>query len=290
MSLDADASLVHDRLMRVAVIGHIEWIEFVRVARVPAAGDIVHALDAWEGPGGGGAVAAVQLARLAGACTFFTALGDDSLGTRARAELSALGLQIEAVVRPIRQRRGFTYVDDAGERTITVIGGRLAPEAADPLAWDLLAAVDAVYVTAGDPDALRLARRARKVVTTARILPTLRAAGIVVDALVCSSRDPAERYAAGDLDPAPRLVVRTAGSAGGSYEVDGDCRQYAAAPLPGPVVDAYGCGDSFAAGLTYALATGASADEAVRLAARCGAAALTGRGPHDGQLRREDLQ
>ncbi|PCC71964.1 ribokinase [Nannocystis exedens] len=275
--------------MRVAVVGHIEWIEFVRVARVPAAGDIVHALDSWEGPGGGGAVAAVQLARLASECIFFTALGHDLPGTRARAELTALGLQIEAAVRPTRQRRGFTYVDDAGERTITVIGERLAPVAADPLAWDLLADVDAVYVTAGDADALRLARRARKLVATSRILPTLRAAGIVVDALVGSSRDPAERYEAGDLDPPPRLVVRTAGSTGGSYEVDGARRAYAAAPLPGPIVDAYGCGDSFAAGLTYALGAGAGPDEAVRLAARCGAAALTGRGPHDGQLTRAQL-
>ncbi|MCY1059353.1 PfkB family carbohydrate kinase [Nannocystis sp. SCPEA4] len=275
--------------MRVAVIGHVEWIEFVRVARVPAPGDIVHAQDGWEGAGGGGAVAAVQLARLAGECTFFTALGDDLLGTRARAELAAMGLRVEAAIRPLRQRRGFTYVDDSGERTITVIGERLAPRAADPLAWDLLAEADAVYVTAGDADALRLARRARKVVATARILPTLRAAGIALDAIVGSSRDPAERYAAGDLEPPPRLVVRTAGGAGGSYEFPGgECRVYPAAQLPGPVVDAYGCGDSFAAGLTYALGAGLSADEAVQLAARCGAAALTGRGPCGGQLERAE--
>ncbi|WAS95066.1 PfkB family carbohydrate kinase [Nannocystis punicea] len=276
--------------MRVAVIGHVEWIEFVRVARVPAPGDIVHASKWWEAPGGGGAVAAVQLARLAGECTFYTALGTDALGTRARAELTAMGLRLEAAVRPLPQRRGFTYVDDAGERTITVIGERLAPQAADPLAWDLLAEVDAVYLTAGDVDTVRLARRARKLVATSRILPILRAAGVVLDALVGSSRDPSERYAAGDLDPPPPLVVRTAGSAGGSYELaDGRRHDYAATPLPGPVVDAYGCGDSFAAGLTYALGAGLAPDEAVQLAARCGAAALTGRGPHGGQLGREDL-
>ncbi|MDC0721654.1 PfkB family carbohydrate kinase [Nannocystis bainbridge] len=276
--------------MRVAVIGHVEWIEFVRVARVPAAGDIVHARDTWEGPGGGGAVAAAQLARLADDCIFFTALGDDDLGARARRELSALGLRLEAATRPGRQRRGLTFVDDTGERTITVIGERLAPHAADPLAWDLLTDCDAVYVTAGDPDALRLARRARKLVTTARISALLRAAGIEVDALVGSAHDPAERYAPGDLHPPPRLVVRTAGAAGGTYEALGHApRPYPAAPLPGPVADAYGCGDSFAAGLTYALGAGLDPDDAVRLAARCGAAALTGRGPHGGQLDRSTL-
>src|SRR5207244_1203889 len=52
--------------MRVAVAGHVEWIEFARVERVPAPGQIVHALEAWAEPAGGGAVTAVQLARLAG--------------------------------------------------------------------------------------------------------------------------------------------------------------------------------------------------------------------------------
>lgn len=272
--------------MRVAVLGHVEWIEFVRVARMPAAGEIVHASASWQEPGGGGAVAAVQLARLAGDCTFFTALGDDELGRRAATELAAMGLHMAVRWRPEPQRRAFTHIDDAGERTITVIGERMAPSAADPLAWDSLADVDAVYVTACDAAALRLARRARVVVATSRILPVLREAGVVLDALVGSAADPAERYADGDLEPRPRLVVRTAGAAGGTYTQDGAAtREYAAAPLPGPAVDAYGCGDAFAAGLTYALGAGGSPATAVAFAARCGAAALTGRGPYSGQLR-----
>lgn len=289
-SLELFADLGDDSGMRVAVIGHVEWIEFARVARMPAAGDIVHAREAWEEPGGGGAVAAVQLARLADECVFFTAFGDDALGRRARDELAAMGPRIEATLRPARQRRAFTHIDDAGERTITVIGARMAPSADDPLAWERLAECDAVYVTAGDVAALRLARRARVVVATARIVPLLQAAGVELDALVGSALDPSERYATGDLEPPPRLVVRTAGAAGGTYEVAGSTAlAYAATPLPGPVVDAYGCGDAFAAGLTFALGAGWSAAEAVRLAARCGAAALTGRGPYSGQLTRSDL-
>jgi len=57
--------------------------------------------------------------------------------------------------------------------------------------------------------------------------------------------------------------------------------------LPGPIVDRYGAGDSFAGGLTYALGAGYPAERAVALAARCGVAALTGRGPFDGQLEAE---
>ncbi len=276
--------------MQVAVIGHVEWIEFVRVSHVPRAGDIVHARETWEEPGGGGAVTAVQLARLAGDCLFYTALGDDALGRRAHAELTALGLTIEASFKAQRQRRGFTHVDDAGERTITVIGERLAPQAADPLAWERLATIDAVYVSACDPAALHLARRARVVVATSRVLPLLQAGGVEIDAIVGSDLDSAERYVTGDLMPPPKLVVRTAGSAGGTYELAGGRRvPFAVAPLPGPVVDAYGCGDAFAAGLTFALGAGEAPEDAVRLAARCGAAALTGRGPYAGQLRRGDL-
>ena len=55
------------------------------------------------------------------------------------------------------------------------------------------------------------------------------------------------------------------------------------------MVDAYGCGDSFAAGLTFALARGDTVEDAVALGARCGAAVLTGRGPYGAQLTASDL-
>ena len=51
--------------MKVAVVGHVEACAFARVDHVPAAGEIVEAEEGWEEAAGGGAVAAVQLARLA---------------------------------------------------------------------------------------------------------------------------------------------------------------------------------------------------------------------------------
>jgi ribokinase len=48
--------------------------------------------------------------------------------------------------------------------------------------------------------------------------------------------------------------------------------------------DSYGCGDSFAAGLTYALGAGLGLDDAFALAARCGAECTGGRGPYERQL------
>jgi ribokinase len=270
--------------MRAAVVGHVEWIEFVRVERMPVAGEIVHASDAWQEPGGGGAVAAVQLAKLADAAVLFTALGDDELGHRCKSELEALGLRVEAAFRDAAQRRALVHVDDVGERTITVVGDRLGPHGDDDLPWEELGETDAVYFTAGDAGAAQRAREARAMVSTARGLETIAAAGVELDALVASGSDEGERYERGWLDPPPRLVVRTAGAAGGTWERNGDSGKYEATPLPGEVGDAYGCGDSFAAGLTYGLGDGRALEATLELAAMCGAACLTGRGPYEGQL------
>ena len=166
--------------VRAAVIGHVEWVDFVRVDRLPSAGDIVHARATWSEPAGGGPVSAVQLAKLAGGCTFYTALGDDEPGHQAYEELTALGLRVEASFRPDPTRRAITHIDGSGERTITVLGDRLSPSAGDPLPWEELEEAEAVYICACDPEAVRLARRARCVVATSRIiLPTLRESGVV---------------------------------------------------------------------------------------------------------------
>lgn len=271
--------------MRAAVIGHVEWIDFVRVPALPREGDIVHSTESWEEPGGGGAVSAVQLMKLAGGCTFFTALGDDDRGHLAHKRLGEMGLQVEAIFRPEPQRRAVTHIGEHGERTITVLGTRLGPTQEDPLPWEILDDADVVFITACDAATVRRARSARALVATSRAAALLAEAGAELDALVGSGSDPAERYSPGDIEPPPRLVVRTAGAQGGTFQAHGGSpRRFDPAPPPGPPIDAYGCGDSFAAGLAFALARGDAADDAVAFAARCGAAVLSGRGPYTSQL------
>ena len=159
---------------------------------------------------------------------------------------------------------------------------RLVPHAADDLPWDVLADLDAVYFTGGDAGALRAARAARVLVATPRALDVIAESGVQLDVLVSSANDPGEQVAAGALDPAPRLVVRTGGAAGGSWSgADGESGTWAAEPLPGPPVDSYGSGDAFAAGLTYGLGAGLPVAEAAALGARRGALCLTGRGPYE---------
>src|SRR5436190_1417969 len=269
--------------MRVAVVGHVEWVEFARVDHIPVPGEIVHALETWEEPAGGGAVAAVQLSRLAGECLFLTALGDDELGHRAATELERLGVRVEAAWRNEPQRRAFVHLDAAAERTITVIGSRLGPHGSDSLPWDELERVDAVYFTAGDAGAVRAARAAQRLVATTRANEALVPAQTPIDVLVRSARDPGEEYV--ELDPPPRFVAETDGASGGALiSADGSTHHWAAAPLPGPPRSAYGAGDSFAAGLTFGLAQGLEPAEAVEVGARCGAICLTGLGPYDADL------
>ncbi len=264
--------------MRAAVVGHVEWIEFVPVAAVPRAGEIAHADESWEQAAGGGSVAAVQLAQLADSVDFFTVLGNDEPAQLARAELEARGVTVHAASVEAPQRSGFTFIDDTGERTITTIGRKLHPRGHDEsLPWHELARCDAVYLCAGDADAVLLARRARVLVATARELSTLRQASVELDVLVSSGKDEAERYHPGQLDPEPRIVVTTSGALGGWAQPGGP---YQAAPLPPDPADAYGAGDCFAAGLAFALAAGLEGLDALDFAARCGAGAIAGPGVH----------
>ncbi|MGI8920489.1 MAG: PfkB family carbohydrate kinase [Solirubrobacteraceae bacterium] len=288
--------------MRVAVVGHVEWVQFACVERLPERGEILHAGAYFEAAAGGGAVAAAQLARLAGGATLFTALADDELGERAAAELARHGVEVHAALRRQRaQRRAFTHLDGGGERTITVLGERLGPVGDDALPWELLDGVDGVYFTAGDGAALRQARRARVVVATPRAHQAIGEVGVEagsavgagaapLDALVLSGGDADERRWAVGVTPQPPLTVFTEGARGGHFaSAAGRTTTYEAAHPPGPPVDSYGCGDAFAAGLTFGLASGLEDAAAIALATRCGAVCLTGRGPYGRMLSAAEL-
>src|SRR6476469_6202061 len=135
--------------MRLAVVGHVEWVEFVEVDRVPAPGQIAHGTDSWSEPAGGGAVVAAQIKKLNGTCTFHTALGDDDLGRRSVERLTELGLDLQ-VQWTGTTRRALVHVDRDRERTITTVGAKLLP--AGPLP---LEGFDGVFFGCGDVGALR---------------------------------------------------------------------------------------------------------------------------------------
>ncbi len=272
--------------MRTAVLGHVEWAELFGVSHIPTAGGLVEAEELHAEPAGGGATGACQLAKLASGTVFFTSLADDEIGRRARAGLRDQGVRVEAMEHAPPQRRALISLDPTGERTIMVVGRKVCPQASDPLPWEELDGMDAVALYCADADAIRLARRARVLVATARWWPTIAAGGVRVDALVGSARDPDEALPHDGLDPVPDLLVLTEGPAGGTYTVRGrPARRYEPAPPPAPPVDSYGCGDSFLAALAFALGRGDDAEQAVDFAAAAGAAVASGRGALTAQMR-----
>jgi ribokinase len=259
----------------MAVVGHVEWVEFVTVDRLPRAGDVVHSTGLFARAAGGGGVVAGVLSELGAEVDFFTALGRDTFGSSAARALADLGVNAHVAWRDQPTRRAVTMLQrDGGERTIMTIGERLDPSGSDPLPWERLAAAAGAYFTAGDATALAHARRSGTLVVSPRARRALSGEAPSIDALVFSAHDERECEWAAGFAPLARLTVRTEGADGGAWSGECSGRWPAVAP-PGPVRDSYGCGDSFAAAFTLALAAGASVAEAVASGARCGARCLT---------------
>jgi ribokinase len=95
--------------------------------------------------------------------------------------------------------------------------------------------------------------------------------------LIGSGLDPVERVEREQLNPVPHTLIRTEGAAGGLSLPGG---RYRPAPLPGPMVESYGCGDCFAAGVVTGLAARQPLAKAISLGAECGAACATRFGPY----------
>ena len=134
-----------------------------------------------------------------------------------------------------------------------------SPHGDDDLPWERL---DSASTPSTSPAATTArcaqARRARQG-SSRRRAPTTRCATPASSSTRSCAR-PRTRASSrprSDLDPPPDLVVSTAGKEGGEWVgSDHKHNHWKAAELPGPRRDAYGAGDSFAAGLTYALAAG----------------------------------
>ncbi len=265
--------------MRVAVVGHVEWVDFIPVDTLPYAGEVVHAASSFARAAGGGGVASVVLAELGADVDLFCALGRDAIGEKAAAELRGRGVGLHVAWREQPTRRAVTMLERSGERTIVTIGRRLEPRADDDLDWSRARGADAVYFTAGDRGALQIARSSQVLVASPRARAALESVGegdddVSLDALVFSAHDQDERQWAQAAFPHARLLVATDGAAGGRW-CGAEEGAWSAAKPPGTSRDSYGCGDSFAAAFTFGLARGESVAEAAALGAVCGARCLT---------------
>jgi len=118
--------------LNFAVVGHVEWINFLKVDQLPKLGVISHSEQSLEYPAGGGSIIAKKLSELTlNQVHFFTSLGNDDYGERCFKILSNMGMKLHVAWRDKPTRRGFSLTDSQGERAITVIGERLAPNHKD---------------------------------------------------------------------------------------------------------------------------------------------------------------
>ena len=91
-----------------------------------------------------------------------------------------------------------------------------------------------------------------------------------------SQNDSHEKYQNGELSPEPRLIVKTNGNMPGVATKFGEFSPKNVSK--DDFKDTYGCGDSFAAGLTYGLAKFDDTAKALEVAIQAGADAAIRQG------------
>ena len=251
--------------LKFAVIGHIQWINFIKVDQLPKPGLISHSRRYLEYPAGGGSVIAKTLRDLTqGEVHFFTALGDDFYGNKCFNILEHMGIKLHVAWRNKPTRKGFSVIDSKGERSITIIGERLAPTHKDNLDWITLNEMDGIFITAADEAIFKKARIAKALCTTPRVgLNIINKSGIFLDGLIGSNLDPGEVFSLNELGLKPRFVIKTEGENGGIVFPGG---RYKAIENKNKKIDSYGCGDSFAAGILYGLSSNWDLKESLNLA------------------------
>ena len=180
---------------RVGVVGHVEWVQFAVVERVPRGGrDRPRARDVLRAGGRrrGGGGAAAQARRLGGVL--------DRAGRRRAAasvpRASCASASASSCSRrprrpaaarlhlPRRRRRAHDHGDRRADR---------AAAAPTRCRGTSSARWTAIYFTGGDAGAVRAARAARVLVATPRAMDALAASGVQLDVLVRSAGDPGER-------------------------------------------------------------------------------------------------
>ena len=251
--------------LKFAVIGHIEWINFIEVDQLPQPGLISHSKRSLEYPAGGGSVIAKRLSELTNSKVhFYTALGHDFYGKQCLNILENMGIKLHVAWRDQPTRKGFSLTDSEGERSITIIGERLSPNHNDDLDWNTLNEMDGIFITAADKELLKKSRFAKTLCMTPRVgLNMINESGILLDGLIGSNLDPGEYFSLNELKLKPKYVIKTEGENGGIVFPGG---RYKAIKNKKNNVDSYGCGDSFAAGILYGLSSKWNIEESLNLA------------------------
>ncbi len=262
-------------MARYCVVGSLNMDMVTRVERFPLPGESLRGLSFSIFPGGKGANQAVALARLGARVEMVGALGDDVLGARYRKVLGEAGVGMRGLGEVAGVSTGSASIEVAatGENKIIVVAGanegvnlaflagkKALIEEADILLLQLEVPLESVV------QAARMAHEAGKIVIldpapaqdipaglypfVSVITPNETEAAILTG---CDTKDEAGIARAGAvlLDRGARFVVIKAGGRG-AYLVE----KSGLSRVPGypvKVVDTVAAGDSFNAGLAFAL-------------------------------------
>jgi ribokinase len=292
----------------VVVVGSVNVDLVATVPTLPGPGETVTGGTFARHGGGKGANQAVAAARLGAAVTFVGAVGDDDFGASALRDLTAEGIDVDAVavLDGIATGVALVTVDRAGENSIAVASGANAALDAERVAAALRGRLDGapgvVLLSHEVPDAAVLAgaRAARE----AGWLPVLNPAPArpLADALLALAPlltpNSSEAMAlAGEDDPqaaAAALATRTGApvlvtlGSRGALLVDGESRELLPA-APVTVVDTTGAGDTLNGALAAALAGGRDLRDAAGLAVRAASLSTRRPGARGGMPRADEL-
>ena len=109
-----------------------------------------------------------------------------------------------------------------------------------------------------------MARSASILCTTPRVgINTINKSNVSLDGLIGSNLDPGEEFSFSELLVKPKYTIKTEGEKGGIIFPGG---RYEALKNKDRKVDSYGCGDSFAAGILYGMASNWDIDKSLNLA------------------------
>lgn len=299
------------RQPRIAVIGSLNMDIVVEAQRQPKMGETISGDNVHFIPGGKGANQAVAAARLGAQTSMIGSLGRDAFGDSLDKAMQQEGIQVNTIKRVEHAPTGIASILLAeGDNQIIVVAGANAHTS--PADVDLHAntvkAADIVLLQLEIPIetvvyAAKLAKEAGKMVilnpAPAQKLPDELFGYVDVmtpnESELYLVTEMAHEGAIAQADQAATLpvamkalhakgvkhVVTTLGSTGSAYLMDGETFGTIASHKV-QVVDTTGAGDSYNAGLAYALASGQTIPEAVAFASVVSALAVTKLGAQKG--------
>jgi ribokinase len=274
----------------VIVVGSVNVDLVVTVEHLPGAGETVIGGTFQRHHGGKGGNQAVAAARLGARASFVGAIGDDSLGTEARAALDAEGVDTTELrsIPGVPTGVALVLVDAAGENSIAVASGAnnrvdraLVVDALGRLG---LRAGDVVLVGHEIPtDAADAALAAGRAAGATTILNPAPAGGLAAETVAMADIVTPNEIELASLEHAgvtPGTTLLSRG-ANGARLVTSTGRL----DLPAPVVDAVdtvGAGDTLNGALAAGLAAGLDLESASRRAVVAASLAVTRAGARVG--------